>query len=66
MYQHKIKDNITYNHEKLDAKNLSFFELYHTSPPPYDTVEFILPPGDGELLRVVLEDGENIPDPRKQ
>ncbi len=62
----RIKDYITYNHEKLDAKNLSFFELYHTYPPPYDTVEFILPPGDGELLRVVLEDGENIPDPRKQ
>ena len=62
----RIKEYITYNHNKLDAKNLSFFELYHTYPPPYETVEFTLQPGDGELLRVVLTDGKNIPDPRKQ
>ncbi len=62
----RIKDYITYNHKKLDAGNLRFFELYHTFPPPYETVEFTLAPGDGELLRVRLEDGENIPDPRRQ
>ncbi|MFC1693099.1 hypothetical protein ACFL1R_06310 [Candidatus Latescibacterota bacterium] len=61
----RIKDYITYNHEKIDAKKLSFFELFNTFPPPYETVEFTLAPGDGELVRVLLADGENIPDPRK-
>ncbi len=61
-----VQDMISYNHNELDAERLKFFELYHSFPPPYETVTVRLAPGDGELLRVRLKDGENIPDPRKQ
>ena len=60
-----IKDYITYNHKALTPKELSFFELYHTYRPPYQEVSLTLAPGDGELLRISLGDGEDIPDPRQ-
>ena len=59
-----VKDYITYNHKALNPKELSFFELYHTYRPPYQVVSLTLSPGDGELLRISLKDGEDIPDPR--
>ncbi len=61
----RIKNYITYNHKALTPKELAFFELYHTYPPPYQEVSLALAPGDGELLRVTLRPGQDIPDPRK-
>ncbi len=61
----RLKEAITYNHKALDPKELAFFELYHTYRPPYRTVSVSLAPGDGELLRVTLKEGKDIPDPRK-
>ena len=59
-----MKDHITYNHKALTPKELAFFELYHTYRPPYQAVSLHLAPGDGELVRVTLKDGVDIPDPR--
>ncbi len=58
-------DHITYNRKALDPKELAFFELYHTYRPPYQAVALKLAPGDGELVRVTLKEGKDIPDPRK-
>ncbi len=60
----RIKNYISTSYKHLDPKTLSFFELYHTFRPPYQYVEFTLAKGDGELLRVKLVEGEDIPDPR--
>ncbi len=64
----RIKNNITLSHKYLTSEyrtySLSFFELYHTYRPPYQYIEFTLAKGDGELLRVKLVEGEDIPDPR--
>jgi hypothetical protein len=60
-----VKEAITYNHKELTPKELAFFELYHTYRPPYQAVSLKLAPGDGELVRVTLKDGEDIPDPRQ-
>ncbi len=58
-------DHITYNRKALDPKELAFFELYHTYRPPYQAVTLKLAPGDGELVRLTLKEGKDIPDPRK-
>jgi hypothetical protein len=55
---------ITTNRKELTPKELAFFELYHTYGPPYQAVSLTLAPGDGELLRVTLKEGQEIPDPR--
>lgn len=62
----RLKSYITYNHKALTPKELAFFELYHTYPPPYHEVSLTLAKGDGELLRVRLKEGQDIPDPRKR
>lgn len=59
-----IMDYITYSHKALTPKTLAFIELYHTYDPPYQAVSLTLAPGDGELLRVTLKEGKEIPDPR--
>lgn len=61
-----VKARITYNHKALNPKELAFFELYHTYRPPYQSVSLKLAPGDGELVRVTLKEGEDIQDPRKE
>lgn len=61
----RLKSQITYNHNALTPKELAFFELYHTYPPPYQSVSVNLAAGDGELLRVAFKEGQDIPDPRK-
>jgi hypothetical protein len=61
----EIMQYITYNRKGLPPKELSFFELYHTYRPPYQSVSFTLAPGDGELVRVTFKEGQDIPDPRK-
>ncbi len=61
----RMMNYITYNHKALTPKELAFFELYHTYRPPYQAVSLTLAPGDGELLRVTLKEGTDIPDPRK-
>lgn len=60
----QIKQYLTYNLKALPPKELAFFELYHTYRPPYQAVTLPLAPGDGELLRVTLKEGKDIPDPR--
>jgi hypothetical protein len=60
----QIKQYLTYNLKALTPKELAFFELYHTYRPPYQTVTLPLAPGDGELVRVTLKEGTDIPDPR--
>jgi hypothetical protein len=59
-----VLDHITYNRKALPPKELAFFELYHTYRPPYQAVSLKLRPGDGELVRVTLKEGKDIPDPR--
>jgi hypothetical protein len=60
----RIINYITTNRKELTPKELAFFELYHTYGPPYQAVSLTLAPGDGELLRVTLKEGQEIPDPR--
>ncbi len=60
----KIMNYITLNRKALTPKDLAFFELYHVYGPPYQAVSLTLAPGDGELLRVTLKEGKEIPDPR--
>ena len=62
----RILEYITYNRKALPPKELAFFELYHTYRPPFQAVSLTLAPGDGELLRVTLKEGKDIPDPRQQ
>jgi hypothetical protein len=61
----RIMQYITYNRKALTPKELAFFELYHTYRPPYQAVSLQLAAGDGELVRVTLKEGKDIPDPRK-
>jgi hypothetical protein len=60
----RMKNYISCDDNALTPKGLAFFELYHTYRPPYQAVSLTLAPGDGELLRVTLKEGQDIPDPR--